>query len=113
MKGLIVQSVEHPTGVVEVMGSNPVEAIYFFLGFLCNCNCFTTAKITFISIIILSIILLFALDLFYLFQWNSELYPILDKPFTHAGLFLPFMKSAVVSLKRPVLTELKEHKPRA
>ena len=34
------------------MGSNPVEASEFFLGFLCNClSYFTTAKITFTSIL--------------------------------------------------------------
>ena len=49
--GFIAQSVEHRTGITEVMGSNPVEASDFFLGFLCNClSYFTTAKITFTCI---------------------------------------------------------------
>ena len=40
--------VTHRTGIVEVMGSNPVGASDFFLGFLCNClSYFTTAKISF------------------------------------------------------------------
>ena len=30
MCGLIAQLVEHPTGIAEVMGSNPVEALIFF-----------------------------------------------------------------------------------
>ena len=29
--------VEHRSGIAEVMGSNPVKASEFFLGFLCNC----------------------------------------------------------------------------
>ena len=34
MCGFIAQLVEHRTGIVEVMGSNPVEAlIFFFAGF--------------------------------------------------------------------------------
>ena len=49
--GFIAQSVEHRTGIAEVMGSNPVGASDFFLGFLCDClSYFTTAKITFTSI---------------------------------------------------------------
>ena len=34
--GFIAQSVEHRTGITEVMGSNPVEASDFFLGSVCN-----------------------------------------------------------------------------
>ena len=30
MCGLIAQLVEHRTGIAEVMGSNPVEAVIFF-----------------------------------------------------------------------------------
>ena len=30
MCGFIAQLVEHPTGMAEVMGSNPVEALIFF-----------------------------------------------------------------------------------
>ena len=37
--GLIAQSVEHCTGIAEVMGSNPVQACIFFFS---GCN-FTTA----------------------------------------------------------------------
>ena len=34
MRGFIAQLVEHRTGLAEVMGSNPVEAlIFFFSGF--------------------------------------------------------------------------------
>ena len=48
----LTQSVEHRTGIAEVMGSNPVGASEFFLGFLCNClSYFTTAKISFTSIL--------------------------------------------------------------
>ena len=50
--GFIAQSVEHRTGIAEVMGSNPIEASDFFLGFVCNClSYFKTAKITFTSIL--------------------------------------------------------------
>ena len=46
----VAQLVEHCTGIVKVMGLNPVGASEFFLGFLCNClSYFTTAKITFSS----------------------------------------------------------------
>ena len=47
-RGFIAQSVEHRTGIAEVMDSNPVEASdFFFLGSLCNClSCFITARIT-------------------------------------------------------------------
>ena len=40
--GLIAQLVEHCTGITEatVMGSNPVGASEFFLGFICNCIIF-------------------------------------------------------------------------
>ena len=34
--GFIAQSVEHRTGIAEVMGLNPVEASDFFLGFVCT-----------------------------------------------------------------------------
>ena len=33
MCGFIAQLVEHRTGIAEVMGSNPVEALIFFSGF--------------------------------------------------------------------------------
>ena len=47
---ILLQSVEHRTVITEVMGSNPVGASEFFLGFLCNClSYFTTTKITFTS----------------------------------------------------------------
>ena len=36
MFGSIAQLVEHRTGIAEVMGSNPVEALIFFR-FLSNC----------------------------------------------------------------------------
>ena len=46
----VAQLVEHRTGIAEVMGSNPVGASEFLLGFLCYCfSCFITA-ITFSSI---------------------------------------------------------------
>ena len=32
MCGFIAQLVEHRTGVAEVMGSNPIEALIFFSG---------------------------------------------------------------------------------
>ena len=35
-QGFTAQLVEHRTGIAEVMGSNPVGASEFFLGFLCN-----------------------------------------------------------------------------
>ena len=37
MCGFIAQSVEHRTGIAEVMGSNPVEALTFFRLLLSNC----------------------------------------------------------------------------
>ena len=33
-RGFIAQSVEHSTGIAEAMGSRPVGASEFFLGFL-------------------------------------------------------------------------------
>ena len=33
MCGFIAQLVEHHTGIAEVIGSNPVEALIFFSGF--------------------------------------------------------------------------------
>ena len=36
-QSFIAQLVEHRTGIAEVMGSNPVGASEFFLGFVCNC----------------------------------------------------------------------------
>ena len=44
--------VEHRTGIAKVMGSNPVGASEFLLGFICNCLIyFTTANIFFTSIL--------------------------------------------------------------
>ena len=37
MCGFIAQLVEHRTGIVEVIGSNPVEALIFFRLLLSNC----------------------------------------------------------------------------
>ena len=46
-RSFIAQSVEHCTGIAEVMGSNPVGASEFFLGFICNSlSYFMTARIT-------------------------------------------------------------------
>ena len=46
MCGFIAQLVEHRTGIAEVMGSNPVEALIFFR-LLSNClNWKLTAMIT-------------------------------------------------------------------
>ena len=50
-QGFIAPLVEHRTGIAEVMGSNPVGASEFFLGFICNClSYFITVKISFTSI---------------------------------------------------------------
>ena len=47
MCGFIAQLVEHRTGIAEVMGSNPVEALIFFRLLLSNClNWKFTAMIT-------------------------------------------------------------------
>ena len=35
--GFIAQLAEHPTGIAEVKGSNPVEALIFFQAFSFNC----------------------------------------------------------------------------
>ena len=49
-RDFIAQLVEHRTGIMEVMGSNPVGASELFLGFICNClSYFVTAKISFTS----------------------------------------------------------------
>ena len=37
MCGFIAQLVEHRTGIAEVMGSNPIEALTFFRLLLSNC----------------------------------------------------------------------------
>ena len=37
-RGFIAQSVEHRTSITEAMGSNPIGASEFFLGFICNCK---------------------------------------------------------------------------
>ena len=48
MCGLIAQLVEHRTGIAEVTGSNPVEALIFFRLLYSNClNWKFTAKITY------------------------------------------------------------------
>ena len=53
MCGFIAQLVEHRTGIAEVTGSNPVEALIFFFFFffrLLHSNCLNwkfTAKITY------------------------------------------------------------------
>ena len=48
MCGFIAQLVEHRTGIVEVTGSNPVEALIFFRLLYSNClNWKFTAKITY------------------------------------------------------------------
>ena len=44
--GFIAQPVENRTGVAEAMGSNPIGASIFYLGFIRNClSYFITAKI--------------------------------------------------------------------
>ena len=52
-QGFIAQSVEHCAGITEVMGLNPVRVSEFFLGFICNCSYFITARITSICIVYL------------------------------------------------------------
>ena len=48
MCGFIAQLVEHRTGIAEVTGSNPVEALIFFRLLHSNClNWKFTAKITY------------------------------------------------------------------
>ena len=48
LRGFIAHLVEHHTGIVEIMGSNPVGDSEFFLSFICNClSFFTTVRITF------------------------------------------------------------------
>ena len=51
-QGFIAQSVEHRTGIAEGMGSNPIGASEFLLGFICNS--FITERITFIYLYSLS-----------------------------------------------------------
>ena len=51
-QAFIAQLVGCPTSIMEVMGSNLIEASEFFLGFLFNrFSCFITARITFTSIL--------------------------------------------------------------
>ena len=57
MCGFIAQLVEHRTGIAEVTGSNPVEALIFFRLLLSNC---LNWKIYCDDHISLSIIFLFA-----------------------------------------------------
>ena len=59
--GFIAQSVEHRTGITEVMGSNPIgSASEFFLGFMCNwLSYLTTAKTSFNSIVLFYLSLIF------------------------------------------------------
>ena len=45
MCGFIAQLVEHRTGIAEVMGSNPVEALIFFFRLVLS-NCLNWKKIT-------------------------------------------------------------------
>ena len=48
MCGFIAQLIEHRTGIAEVTGSNPVEALIFFRLLLSNClNWKFTAMIAF------------------------------------------------------------------
>ena len=48
MCGFIAQLVEHRTGIAEVTGSNPVEALIFFQASIFHClNWKFTAKITY------------------------------------------------------------------
>ena len=77
---------EHCTGIAEVMGSSPVEASFFFLGFLCNClSYFTTAKITFTSI--------FYLQCMYIYIYIYDLYHM------HIPKILVWSKSELLSVK--------------
>ena len=56
--GFIAQSVEHRAGIA-VMGSNPVGASEFFLGFICNClSYFTTVNISFSVIVVVVVIII-------------------------------------------------------
>ena len=47
MCGFIAQLVEHRTGISEVMGSNPVEALIFFRLLLSNCLNWTMITLLF------------------------------------------------------------------
>ena len=56
MCGFIAQLVEHRTGIAEVTGSNPVEALIFFRLLLSNCLSWKfTAKITLHFLLIFSV----------------------------------------------------------
>ena len=53
-QGFISQLVEHCTGIMEVMGWNPIETSELFLGFFSNClSCFITVTIIFACILYL------------------------------------------------------------
>ena len=45
MCGFIAQLVEHRTGIAEVMGSNPVEALFFFVFFFFQASSFQLLKL--------------------------------------------------------------------
>ena len=85
-RGFIAQMVEHRTGIAEVMGSNPVGASDFFLGFICNClSYFTTARITFTCILYpqcthMIFTIYTSCSSLFLVYWPTE-YPILWQPF--------------------------------
>ena len=62
-RGFKAQLVEHSTSIAELMGSNPIEASDFFLGFVYNClSCFTTATITFTYILFIHSALIWSLS---------------------------------------------------
>ena len=66
MCGFIAQLVEHHTGIAEVTGSNPVEALIFFFSRLVHSNCLNwkfTAKITYhlqsyVSMYVISVLMI-------------------------------------------------------
>ena len=52
-RGFIAQSVEHRTGIADVMGSIPIGASEVFLGFICNSlSYFISVRITFTFILL-------------------------------------------------------------
>ena len=70
------------------MGSNPVGASEFFLGFICNClNYFTTAKISFTSILCSQ----FTHDIYHMHftSWMILLFTSLSIP-THMSMYSQF-----------------------
>ena len=98
--GFITQLVEHCTSIVEVMGSNPVEALIFFSGFFSG----FFFPITSIGKLTAMIILHFDLPP----QFTCELFHVYFKP---ACILLVSIVNLVTLCKRQAKLVIKSGKP--